>query len=247
MAMEVSEELWREYRKGGRAAFEALVEAYLPLVKITVGRMAMNLPSFIDYEDLYSTGCLGLLSAIQGYDPSREARFTTYAITRIRGALLDELRQNDLLGRVTRDRVTRIRAAEETLRGNGRRPIPEEVAEIAGISTEEYRDALLGERATRLISLSESAGAADDRQPLSDFLSSKGVTTGRLPLEDREILFHVERMLSAREKELVVLYYHEDLTLKEIGAVLGVSESRISQMHAEMVARIQKNLKKMGI
>ncbi|MFH0911670.1 MAG: FliA/WhiG family RNA polymerase sigma factor [Planctomycetota bacterium] len=245
--IEVDETLWEGYRKGSREAYEALTEAYLPLVKITVGRMAMNLPSFVDYEELYSTGCMGLIAAIKGYDPSREAQFTTYAITRIRGAVIDELRQHDLLGRVTRDRVTRIREVEDSFRAEGINPTAEEVAQAAGLTLNTYRDAMVGERASRMISLSEPVSLGDTDQPLADLLAKQGVTSGRLSLEDREILDLVGGMLSERERVLVVLYYQEELTLKEIGALMGVSESRVSQLHAEMVVRIQKNLKKIGI
>ena len=104
--MEEHEDLWRRYRSGDQTAYDELVEAYLPLVKVTVGRMALTIPSFISREELCSAGAMGLLSAVRRYDPSREAKFTTYAITRIRGAILDELRQRDVLGRVTRERVT---------------------------------------------------------------------------------------------------------------------------------------------
>ncbi len=104
-----------KYRTGNRDAYEALVDSYLPLVKVTVSRMSITLPSFISREELYSAGCVGLVSAVERYDPGRDARFTTYAITRIRGAVLDELRSHDILGRVVRDRVNRIEKIEAEL------------------------------------------------------------------------------------------------------------------------------------
>lgn len=247
--LEVDQKLWDRYRAGDQGAFDRLVESYLPLVKITIGRMAINLPSFIEYEELYSTGCIGLLNAIERYDPSREAKFTTYAITRIRGAVIDELRQHDMLGRITRDRVTRIKKAEIDLRKDGKTVSPEDIANCAGITVDEYYDAVLGDRATRMISLSEPVSSADGQtQTLSDMLEAKGIASKEiLNYEDDEILKYIENMLSDREKLLVTLYYHEELTLKEIGEIMGVSESRISQLHTEMVEKVRNNLKKIGI
>jgi len=241
------EALWQAYRRGDAQAYEALVERYLPVVKITVGRIAMNLPSFVDYEELYSTGCMGLLSAIQRYDPQREAKFTTYAITRIRGAVFDELRHHDRLGRVTRDRVTRIREAEESLRAQGQDPGPDRVASAADLTPDEYRDAVLCERASRLISLSEPVSAQEGGRSLAEVLEERAVTPQRLSLEDAEILELVTDALTDRERRLVALYYGEELTLKEIGLLLGVSESRVSQLHAEMLARIRKLLQRQGV
>ncbi|MBN1257355.1 MAG: FliA/WhiG family RNA polymerase sigma factor [Planctomycetes bacterium] len=246
--IEVDEKLWQRYREGDQQAFEDLITAYLPLVKITVGRIAVNLPNFIDYEELYSTGCVGLLDAIRRYNPAREAKFTSYAITRIRGEVLDELRHNDLLGRVTRDRVTRIREAENKLLRKGKPADSQEIAREAKLSMNEYYDAIMGERATRMISLSEVVASEDKNQTLADVLESKNLmVSDRMPMEDEEILTVVQEMLDDREKTLVLLYYHDGLTLKEIGAILGVSESRISQIHAEMLERVRKNLKKIGI
>jgi RNA polymerase sigma factor for flagellar operon FliA len=246
--IEVDESLWARYRTGDRDAYEELVEAYLPLVKITIGRMAMNLPAFIDYEELYSTGCVGLLNAIERYDPTREAKFTTYAITRIRGAVLDDLRSHDLLGRITRDRVTRIRQAEEALRAAGKELFSENIAEEAGLTLEEYYDAIRGDRASRTVSLSETIADAEDSQTLADILEGRGLLgKDGLGMEDEEILHLVEDMLTEREELLVVLYYHDELTLKEIGSIMGVSESRVSQLHTEMVERVRRNLKTFGV
>lgn len=249
LMIKVDPELWDRYRAGDREAFDQLVESYLPLVKITVGRMAMNLPNFIEYEELYSTGCMGLLNAIERYDPTREAKFSTYAITRIRGSVIDELRQHDMLGRITRDRVVRIKKAEEELRAEGKSISPEDIAEKTGITVDEYFNAVMGDRASRMISLSEPVTNTDGAaQTLSDLLEAKGIASREiLDFEDDEILEHIEKMLTDRQKLLVALYYHEELTLKEIGKIMEVSESRVSQLHAEMVEKVRKNLKKIGI
>lgn len=239
------DDLWTQYRAGDREAYEALVEAYLPLVKTTVGRMALTIPSFINKEELYSAGCVGLLSAVERYDPSREAKFTTYAITRIRGSILDELRQHDVLGRVTRDRVTRIHSAESELQNRGEELTPEAVAGEAGLSLDEYWDAEMGEMASRRVSLSEVT--EDGQHTLEDLIAARRNQEPGQRLELEEIIEYVEDALTDKEKLLVVLYYSEGLTLKEIGVLMDVSESRICQLHTAMTKRLRAKLEKIGI
>lgn len=242
---EPNQELWKRHRRGDRQAYEELVESYLPLVKTTVGRMAMTIPSYISREELYSAGCVGLLSAVERYDPEREAKFTSYAITRIRGSILDELRHHDVLGRITRERVTRIHTAERELRNRDEDLSPESIAEEAGLSLDEYWDAEVGALATRRVSLNEMS---DDAQgSLQDMLPAKRDADPGHALEMEEVVDLVEELFTEKEKMLVVLYYHEELTLKEIGVVMGVSESRVCQLHTAMVIRIRKELKKRGI
>ncbi len=243
--MEEHEDLWRRFRQGDRDAYEALVEAHLPLVKVTVGRMALTLPRSVPREDLYSAGCLGLLLAVRRYDPSREAKFTTYAITRIRGAILDELRQRDLLGRVTRDRVTRIRRAENELQGRGQEPTPEAVAKEAGLSENEYWEAEMGELASHQVSLSEVT--EDGEHALEDLLQNQQTPAMGHRMEVDEVIQVVQDLLTDKERLLVVLYYNEELTLKEIGEIMQVSESRVCQIHTAMAKRVRKKLEKMGI
>ncbi len=243
--MEENQELWEKYRTGDRQAFEDLVVSYLPLVKVTVGRLATTIPAFVSREDLYSAGTVGLLAAIERYDPSREAKFTTYAITRIRGAIIDELRSHDLLGRVTRERVTRIQQAETELHNRGEELDPETIAREAGLSLEEYWDAEIGMLATHQVSLSELTN--DGEHDLESLLASRSSDQPGRQIELDEIISVISELLTDKEKELVVLYYHEELTLKEIGELLKVSESRVCQMHAAMAKRIRKKLEKMGI
>lgn len=243
--MDEHEELWKRYRAGDREAYEALAEAYLPLVKVTVGRAAMNIPSYISREELCSAGAMGLISAIERYDPSRAAKFTTYAITRIRGAILDELRSHDLLGRVTRERVSRIRNAENELHNSGGKLTPEVIAVEAGLTIKEYWDAELGALAAKQISL--SGPVEDGEHSLADLIVQREDDSLGSSLEIEEIMQVVEEMLTEKEKTIVVLYYTESLTLKEVGEIIKVSESRVSQIHTAMVTRIRKKLEKMGI
>ncbi len=240
------EEPWAKYRAGDREAYEALVDSYLALVKITVSRMAINLPSFISRDDLYSAGYLGLVSAVDRYDPSREAKFSTYAITRIRGAVLDELRSHDILGRVVRDRVSRIEKVESELLSKSSFASPEDIAEAAGLSMDEYWDAEMGAQAARRVSLSDSR-MGGGRRSLEDVLLSSRDDNPGSRLEAEEILEKVMEMLTEKEKQLVVMYYEEELTLKEIGELLHVTESRVCQIHGAMIQKIRKRLAAMGV
>ncbi len=242
----VRQGLWERHRAGDRAAYEALVDSYLPLVKVTVSRMAINLPSFISRDELYSAGCMGLVSAVERYDAGRDARFSTYAITRIRGAVLDELRSHDVLGRVVRDRVNRIERTEAELMAKSSVVTPEEVAEAAGLTMDEYWDAEMGAQAARRVTLSDTGGGSG-RRSLEDVLLSSDDASPGARLEAEEIIELVMGMLTEKERELVVMYYEEELTLKEIGDLLKVTESRVCQMHGAMLQKIRKKLEKMGI
>lgn len=240
-------ELWIKTRAGDRNAYEMLVDSYLPLVKVTVSRMAINLPSFISREELYSAGCVGLVSAVDRYDPSRDARFTTYAITRIRGAVLDELRSHDILGRVVRDRVNRIERVEAELLSRNSVASPEDVAAAAGLSMDEYWDAEMGAQAAKRVSLSESSNSSGGRRSLEDVILSTRDDNPGARIEAEEILEIVMGTLTEKEKQLVVMYYEEELTLKEIGDIMKVTESRVCQIHGAMIQKIRKRLEKMGI
>lgn len=242
-------DLWKKYRAGDRHAYEQLVESYLPMVKITVGRVAINIPTYIDREELYSAGCVGLLSALERYDPEREAKFTTYAMTRIRGSIIDELRQHDMLGRVTRDRVNRIGLAAQELQNQGVEAGDEEIAEQAGLTMDEYWDAEAGKQATRMVSLNNTSNNENDEDAaFAELLAIKKRNTNPgHAIETAEIIELIYSMLDEKEQLLVVLYYNEELTLKEVGVVMEVSESRVCQMHTAMVAKIKKNMNKRGI
>ena len=239
-------DLWEEYRNGDRNAYEKLVEAYLPMVKVTVGRMSVNVPGYVDREDLYSAGCMGLLSAIKRYDSTREAKFTTYALTRVRGAIIDELRNHDTLGRVTRDRVTRINNAEQELRSIGTEVTSEKVAKKAGLTMNEFWDAAIGEQASRMIRINDTS--ENDNHSFADVLANKKKTNEPgYNIETEEVVNLIYELLDEKEQLLVVLYYQEELTLKEIGQVMNVSESRVCQIHTAMTNKIRKKMEKKGI
>ncbi|MCL1999850.1 MAG: FliA/WhiG family RNA polymerase sigma factor [Planctomycetes bacterium] len=240
-------ELWAKTRAGDRVAYEELVDSYLPLVKVTVSRIAINLPSFISREDLYSAGCVGLVSAMERYDPGRDARFSTYAIIRIRGAVLDELRSHDILGRVVRDRVNRIEKIESELLSRNAVALPEEIAEAAGLTMDEYWDAEMGAQAAKRVSLSDSSSAGGAKRSLEDVLLASRDDSPSGRMETEEVLGLVMEMLTEKERQLVVMYYEEELTLKEIGEIMKITESRVCQIHGAMIQKIRKRLEKMGI
>lgn len=237
--------LWTRWRAGDRDAYEALVDAYLPLVKSVAGRMAMNLPAHVPREDLYAAGCVGLVSAFERFDPGREARFSTYATIRIRGAIMDELRAHDFLGRGARDRVQRVERATAELRRRNVPLEPERIAEAAGLTLDEYWDAEVGREAARRVSL--SATSADGHHTLEDRLEDARERGPGAGVEMAELVKLVMDQLTPKERQLVVLYYDEGLTLKEIGQVMGVTESRVSQIHTAMTGRLRKKLESMGI
>lgn len=237
---------WSRYRAtGDRPAYEALVDAYLPLVKSVVGRMAINLPSHVSREDLYAAGCMGLVTAVERYDPEREARFSTYATIRIRGAIMDELRAHDFLGRGARERVQKVERATAELRRRNVDPDPERVAAEAGLSMDEYWDAELEARASRRVSL--SATTPDGRSTLAERLADPDRRGPSARMEAAELVNLVKNELTPKERQLVILYYDEGLTLKEVGQVMGVTESRVSQIHTAMTSRIRRKMESMGL
>jgi len=239
------DKLWARYRaKRRRDDFDRLVEHHLPLVKVAAGRLAIHLPSFIREEDLYSAGCVGILSAVEHYEPERDVRFETYALNRVRGAMLDELRSMDMLTRGVRERASRVRQAELGLREDGKALTPEAVAERAGLTVEELCDT---ERALSTAAMSSLDGATDEEgHTAASLVVDQAAREPLENLEREELLALVKEEMTEKDRLLVVLYYHEELTLREIGQILGVSESRVSQMHTEMAKRLQYRIETAG-
>jgi RNA polymerase sigma factor FliA len=247
---EAIEELWRKYRASGdKALRDRLILTYAPLVKYVAGRLGSGLPAHVDEGDLASYGLLGLIAAIDRYDPGRDVKFETYAIARIRGSILDELRALDWVPRSVRSRAREIeRAIVELERKLGRAPTDEEIAEKLSISPEDLEGSLTDISRSSIAALDELwtvSGSGGDQIALIDTIEDTTEPDPQTALshtEAKESIAEAIARLPEREKLVVTLYYYEDLTLREIGEVLGVTESRVSQLHTKAVLRLKSRL-----
>lgn len=231
------------------AAFDrdALVEAHLPQVKYIADRLAARLPASVDRDDLVGAGLLGLLDAVSKYDPSRGVLFKTYAELRVRGAMLDSLRDLDWAPRSMRRRAREVESTYALIAQERGRPAQEdEVAHALGISLAEFHSLLQDLRGLSVTDFAEGEGEDDQsaraNQIPDDRLPSPADAQERSEL--REHLSAAIDRLPERERQLVALYYVEELTMKEVGAVLGVTESRVSQLHTQAVLRLRSMLSK---
>jgi RNA polymerase sigma factor for flagellar operon FliA len=241
--------LWQDYRRTrDRALRDRLILTYAPLVKFVAGRLGASLPAHVDDQDLVSYGLLGLIGAIERFDPDREIKFETYAISRIKGAIIDELRSLDWVPRSVRTRAREIeRAIVELERSLHRAPTDEEIAAKVGITTGELEDSLSEISRSSMAALDElwSPSGGGDQIALIDTIQDDEAPNPESSLEQtemKEALGEAIARLPEREKLVVTLYYYEELTLREIGEVLGVTESRVSQLHTKAVLRLKARL-----
>lgn len=241
---------WAAYKEQGDSdARDKLILNYSPLVKYVAGRLSSNLPQSVETADLISYGVFGLIDAIEKFDPERAIKFETYAIARIKGAIIDELRSLDWVPRSVRARSREIERAYITLANQLKRnPSDAEVAQEMGISEKELQDILTKLSYTSVVSFEELwSGNSDheDRGPGASSIKDENAEDPSAVFEGtelKEILAGAIERLPEREKVVVALYYYEGLTLKEIGAVLGVTESRVSQLHTKAVLRLRARL-----
>lgn len=244
------EQLWQEYhQKKTSAAREVLILEYAPLVKYVAGRVAIGLPSNVEYDDLVSYGIFGLMDAIEKYDHLRGIKFETYAIARIRGAILDGLRSNDWVPRSVRQKAKELeRTCLELENRLGRYATDQEVAEALHISIDEFYQLLSEVSCTTLSSLDEiwlTRNPEDDSVRVLDLVENESSINpeNQVEIEElREALTKAIDALSERERMVITLYYYEGLTLKEIGEILSISESRVSQIHTKAIFRLQGRL-----
>jgi RNA polymerase sigma factor for flagellar operon FliA len=235
-------ELFREYRRTRAAELrDQLVERHLGLVKHTASYMIGRLPRYVRPEDLYSAGALGLLDAVEHYDPDRGVPFPAYAGPRVRGAILDDLRRLDCVPRRTRRKLRDAQRTIEVLAQQlDREPTDAEVAARLGIDVAEYRR-ILGER-VMLVSL-DGVGADLETWSLTrEELADRSTPSPLSTLEEGEQQRFVGRLMEGlpeRERRVLVTYYYQDLSMQDIGEVLGVSESRVSQIHSSAVLRLR--------
>src|SRR5205085_863351 len=247
---EDTQALWREYRRSpDQHLRDRLILSYAPLVKYVAGRLGSGLPAHVGGGGLVSYGLLGLIGAIERYDPERDVKFETYAISRIKGSIIDELRAMDWVPRSVRARARDIERAIAELEAKlGRAPTDDEIAGKVGVSTDELADSLTDISRSSIAALDELwtiSSSGGDQIALIDTIED---TQGPEPqsalaqTEMREAIGEAIARLPEREKLVVTLYYYEELTLREIGEVLGVTESRVSQLHTKAILRLKVRL-----
>ena len=235
-------EIWNQYVKTHNAQLkDRLTEHYVHLVKLVAGRLGIYLNQYIDLDDLVGYGVLGLIDAIDKFDPSKNVKFETYASLRIRGAILDAIRKLDWIPRTLRKKQKDIDKIYIELESKlGRTPVDQEVADALHISLDEYNTLLKEVNVSTLISIDEN---------IYQFESVKD-HNAQIPercIEEKEMKDTLSKLideLPEREKKVIFLYYYEELTLKEISRVLEVSESRVSQLHTKAVSRLRANMSK---
>lgn len=240
--------LWAEYGKTKDSEIrEKLILEYAPLVKLVAGRLSMYLGYNVEYEDLVSYGIFGLIDAIDKYDSMKEVKFETYASLRIRGAILDQIRKMDWIPRTIRQKQKKIDAViKEIELTTGHSASDEEIAAGLGISSDEYLEWQSQMKITNVVSLNEymdqgsEVPAEGNRHTTARFDSPEENIEKE---ELKQVLEQTMQLLTEKERKVILLYYYEDLTLKEISSVLEVSESRISQLHTRA---LQKMKEKMG-
>jgi RNA polymerase sigma factor for flagellar operon FliA len=245
------EELWREYKRTKNLKVrEELILRYASVVKYIAGRIAINTPPQVEFDDLVSYGILGLIDAIEKYDPNQGIRFKTYATSRIKGAIIDELRVLDWIPRSLRQKAKQLEKTYAELEYKyGRSATDKEVAEALEITEDELSKLILDVSGASLISLDDVWYLDNDEEiGVIDTIESppeQGPEAEVEKKEMRQFLIEAINRLPEREKEVIILYYYDGLTLKEIGSVIGVTESRISQLHTKAIFRLKGYLSKM--
>ena len=242
-------EIWKEYKKDqtNQRLRNKLIERFLPLVRYNAERVWAKLPDGVDLNDLMSAGVFGLMDAIDAYDLSRGVKFETYCVPRIRGAMLDELRTMDWVPRLVRSKASKLEAARKAVEAQyGRPPTDEEIAAKMELPMEEYEKHKADASAVNLVSLNKKWYETDSYKDVReiDILEDGKGEDPTDSIQKRDIMRLVTKGLNRNERLIMILYYYEELTMKEIGATLGLSESRVSQMHSSIVNRLKDQLRK---
>ena len=245
--------IWQQYKavpdplseQERRQMRNFLVERFLPLVKYNGERIWSRLPEGVELDDLISAGVFGLMDAIEAYDLSRGVKFETYCVPRIRGAMLDELRTMDWVPRLVRSKASKLGEATKTLEARlGRHPTEQELAEHMQLSVKELEKMILDANAVHLISLNKKWYETDSYKDVReiDILEDKKSDDPTRRVNQNDLMRLVTKGLNRNERLIIILYYYEELTMKEIGTTLDLSESRVSQMHSSIVQRLKKQL-----
>ncbi len=236
---------WKQYKEQGISdARDALILHHMRIVKYIAGRMAIHVPKNVEMDDLVGWGCIGLMDAVEKYDHVQEIKFSTYASIRIRGAIIDQIRSLDWAPRSLRTMARKVGAAREKLRHvEGREPSMESIAEEVGISAEHVEDTMAQLQTAQVLSLDDYLPSDDSGESRKmDLIGNGGAPH---PAQAAELQERKERLVQAilnlpdQQQKVLNLYYYEELTLKEIGAVLDVSESRICQIHSAAIKKLR--------
>ncbi|MBR6388268.1 MAG: FliA/WhiG family RNA polymerase sigma factor [Thermoguttaceae bacterium] len=224
----------------------ALIEQYLPLVRYHAERVWSRLPDEVDLDDLTSAGIFGLMDAIDAFDLDRGVKFETYCVPRIRGAMLDELRKMDWVPRLVRSRARKLSEANKELSERlGRMPTQDELAEHLKVDKAELSRVMSDANAAGLVSLNKKWFETDGSKDVSeiDLIEDERGEDPTSRMQRSDIIRMVTKGLSRNERMILILYYYEEMTMKEVGATLDLSESRVSQMHSAIISRLQQQLK----
>ncbi len=240
-------DIWQEYKKdqSNQELRNRLMERYLPLVRYNAERVWSKLPDGVDLNDLISAGVFGMMDAIEAFDLGRGVKFETYCVPRIRGAMLDELRTMDWVPRLVRSKASKLEAARKRAEVElGYPPEDADIAKQLGISTEEYDQMKAEASAVSLVSLNKKWYETDSYKDVRevDILEDNKGEDPTNGIQKRDLMRLVTKGLNRNERLIIILYYYEELTMKEIGNTLGLSESRVSQMHSSIVLRLKDQL-----
>jgi RNA polymerase sigma factor FliA len=227
---------------------DEIVIEYAPLIKFIAQKIASRLPANIELDDLISCGVIGLMDAISKFDPSRDNKFKTYAEFRIRGAMLDELRSQDWVPRSIREKAKTIERAQTKLESElGRFPTHDELAEEIGVSKDEFYDMLNKSKSVSVLNIDDAAAFNKNDRRLYASLMEKSSSSNPFSAvnfkKSREKIKEGIKLLPEKQRLVLSLYYYEDLNLKEIGQVLEVTESRVSQLHTQAVIKLKAKLR----
>lgn len=240
-------DVWQKYKQdlSDRDLRNRLVEHYLPLVKYNGERIWSRLPDGVELDDLVSAGVFGLMDAINAFDMTRGVKFETYCVPRIRGAMLDELRTMDWVPRLVRSKASKLNEAVKTLEARlGRTPSENELAKHMEMSVADLERMISDANAVNLISLNKKWYETDSYKDVReiDILEDKKGEDPTRRIQKSDLMRLVTKGLNRNERLIIILYYYEEMTMKEIGATLDLSESRVSQMHSAIVQRLQGQL-----
>ncbi|MCI0498494.1 MAG: FliA/WhiG family RNA polymerase sigma factor [Planctomycetales bacterium] len=240
------QQVWTDFFKThSEQSRNLLMENYLHMVKYTAERIWVKLPDKVELDDLIQAGIFGLMDAIDAYDPERGVKFETYCTPRIRGSILDELRSMDWVPRLVRARAHQLERARQTLEAHlGRMPTEQELASELNMNKEEFHRLQRDANAIGLISLTnnfnENEGERDVRE--IDIIHDQRSKNPEIEAQKRDLKNLISKGLTRAERLIIILYYYEEMTMKEIGTTLDLSESRVSQMHSSIVARLKAQM-----